>query len=187
MTLFHDHADTDDSPALIKCVLWSSEVSTSNAINTGQKRGQFEVVIAGSNGYNKRKPPPAPGYLEPINLGRRVISAPTCNDGTRTGLTQLFTSTTDPYNVTRAAQWCDTQYTRGRPCYFFNCYITTTAAGPQTGRVFGQICDLYSLPWSKAYATKTQTYFDGPVLDISNSFAYVSSNAPAACAAPPPA
>ncbi|CZT15289.1 uncharacterized protein RCC_01152 [Ramularia collo-cygni] len=175
------------STTLIKCVLWSSEVSASNAVNAGQTRSQFEVVIAGSNGYNKRKPPPEPGYLEPVNLGKRAISAPTCNDGVRTGITQIFTSTTDPYNVTRAAQWCDTQYTRTRPCYFFNCYLATYASGPQTGRVFGQICDLYSTPWGKEYATKTQTRFDGPTLDVSHSFSYTSSDAPAACAAPPPA
>jgi hypothetical protein len=174
-------------PALIKCVLWSGEVSPKNAINTGETRSQFKVLIAGSNGYNKLKPPPPPGYLEPINLKKYAISAPTCSNGVQTGISQIFNATNDPYNVTRAAQWCDTQYTRSRPCYFFNCYLGTYAAGPQIGRVFGQICDFYTSPWGKEYATKRQTFFDGPALDISGSFAFVSGNAPGACAAPLPA
>lgn len=35
----------------IKCVWWGSAISTANNVNTGQFRGQFEVAIAGSNGY----------------------------------------------------------------------------------------------------------------------------------------
>lgn len=35
----------------IKCVWWGSTISTSNNVNTGQFRGNFEVAIAGSNGY----------------------------------------------------------------------------------------------------------------------------------------
>ncbi|KAJ8110729.1 hypothetical protein OPT61_g6499 [Boeremia exigua] len=35
----------------IKCVWWSSKISTSNNVNDGQYRGDFHVVIAGSNGY----------------------------------------------------------------------------------------------------------------------------------------
>lgn len=35
----------------IKCVWWSSTISSANDVNTGQYRNQFEVAIAGSNGY----------------------------------------------------------------------------------------------------------------------------------------
>lgn len=37
----------------IKCSLWSVPVSTATATNVGEKRDSFQVVIAGSNGYNK--------------------------------------------------------------------------------------------------------------------------------------
>ena len=36
-----------------KCTLWGSSISAADATNTGQWRADFEVVIAGSNGYDK--------------------------------------------------------------------------------------------------------------------------------------
>ncbi|KEQ57716.1 uncharacterized protein M437DRAFT_31513, partial [Aureobasidium melanogenum CBS 110374] len=35
----------------IKCVYWGGPVTASNALNFGQYRNKFHVVIAGSNGY----------------------------------------------------------------------------------------------------------------------------------------
>lgn len=35
----------------IKCVWWTSVITTADNVNNGQYRGQFHVVIAGSNGY----------------------------------------------------------------------------------------------------------------------------------------
>jgi hypothetical protein len=35
----------------VKCVLWAGAVAISNANNYGQWRNQFQVLIAGSNGY----------------------------------------------------------------------------------------------------------------------------------------
>ena len=50
--------DPNDSSCLnppsvtnIKCVWWGSAISTANNVNSGQFRGNFEVAIAGSNGY----------------------------------------------------------------------------------------------------------------------------------------
>lgn len=37
----------------IKCVTWGSAVTADNANNYGQWRGQFQVLVAGSNGYIK--------------------------------------------------------------------------------------------------------------------------------------
>ncbi|KAF2468768.1 uncharacterized protein BDR25DRAFT_304752 [Lindgomyces ingoldianus] len=39
------------STTFIKCVLWAGQVNAANAVNTGQWRANFQVVIAGSNGY----------------------------------------------------------------------------------------------------------------------------------------
>jgi hypothetical protein len=38
---------------LIKCALWGSEVREKGLTNRGYKEGEFQVVITGSNGYNK--------------------------------------------------------------------------------------------------------------------------------------
>lgn len=38
----------------IKCVLWRSELTQDSAVNIGERRAGFDVVIAGSNGYSKQ-------------------------------------------------------------------------------------------------------------------------------------
>jgi hypothetical protein len=38
---------------MIKCVLWGNKLNESDATNRGSSRWDFEVVIAGSNAYNK--------------------------------------------------------------------------------------------------------------------------------------
>ncbi|KAG9591740.1 hypothetical protein KCU77_g8773, partial [Aureobasidium melanogenum] len=37
----------------VKCVLWKGAVATSNANNFGQRRAEFQVVVAGSSGFIK--------------------------------------------------------------------------------------------------------------------------------------
>ncbi|KAK0106052.1 hypothetical protein ONS95_004558 [Cadophora gregata] len=37
----------------IKCILWGETVSNTTATNYGQFRASFQVVVAGSNGYNR--------------------------------------------------------------------------------------------------------------------------------------
>ncbi|KXT10080.1 hypothetical protein AC579_1568 [Pseudocercospora musae] len=174
------------STTLIKCVLWSGPVNTDNAVNAGQLRNAFQVVIAGSNGYNKLAPPTPSGYNAAVNLGKRAISAPTCSDGTRTAIRQVILSASngaDPLNVTYGAGWCDTEYTRKRPCNFFNAYFGRRV---DNGNALGQVCDLYSLPWEGQYATKPQFRFDGPLLNVESSFAFTKTGASAQCTAPAP-
>lgn len=46
-------ADACSNPAsttVIKCVMWGSYIGPSTAVNDGQWRNDFHVVIAGSNG-----------------------------------------------------------------------------------------------------------------------------------------
>jgi hypothetical protein len=48
-------ADSCANPAsttVIKCVLWGSPITAETAVNTGQWRNGFQVVIAGSNGMS---------------------------------------------------------------------------------------------------------------------------------------
>ncbi|KAJ9156450.1 hypothetical protein NKR23_g1366 [Pleurostoma richardsiae] len=45
-----------DSTTNIKCALWSCPGTTGQATNDGELRGDFEVVIQGSNIYNKVRP-----------------------------------------------------------------------------------------------------------------------------------
>lgn len=61
---------------LIKCVYWGGPVDLDNAVNYGQYREQFHVVIAGSNGYTNNSIATPPGYDVPVYLGTSAIMAP---------------------------------------------------------------------------------------------------------------
>lgn len=164
----------------IKCVLWSGPVSTSNAVNTGEYRQSFHVVIAGSNGYNKQTPPSLAGYTGPSNLANYAINVnQACADGTRPGMRQLLFQPGDPYDVTACAAAC----TAASTCQFFNAFILTRDNGAQ----FGQICNLFRSPWGNEFATQRRVSFDGPPWAVSSSFSYAKVGAPAQCAASVPA
>ncbi|KAA8564047.1 hypothetical protein EYC84_012039 [Monilinia fructicola] len=66
-------SDSCSNPASItnyKCTLWGSGVDSSSATNNGQWRDGFQVVITGSNGYEKEVTPPAqPGWQPPQQCG----------------------------------------------------------------------------------------------------------------------
>lgn len=60
----------------IKCVFWGGPVSKDNALNAGQFRNQFQVVITGSNGYVNNSIASPAGYGPAVPLGNAAINAP---------------------------------------------------------------------------------------------------------------
>ena len=60
----------------IKCAFWGDAITTANANNFGQWRNQFEVVIAGSNGY----------------VSTAYLNKPQCQAYTNTGGIQVWTA-----------------------------------------------------------------------------------------------
>jgi hypothetical protein len=48
---------------VFQCVLWSGPVNAENAVNAGQWRNKFQVVIAGSNGYVNKSIDTPSGYV----------------------------------------------------------------------------------------------------------------------------
>lgn len=61
------------SSTMVRCALWGSQVSLSQAQNIGEWRTDFMVVIQGSNGYNKNPTPAAiSGFNAPVALGGAV-------------------------------------------------------------------------------------------------------------------
>lgn len=90
----------------IKCTLWGAGVTEESATNTGQHREDFQVVIAGSNGYNKNTPPqPLEGYEGPTQLGG-AINAPLYN-GVNTYLGMKYFNI--PYDPSVCAAACQAQ------------------------------------------------------------------------------
>lgn len=69
---------------MIKCVYWGGPVSSDNAVNAGQPRGGFTVVIAGSNGYVTTQLATPAGYQAGTPYGTNAINAPYDHQGYNT-------------------------------------------------------------------------------------------------------
>lgn len=61
-----------------KCSIWGQDVKKETATNVGQTKDCFEIVITGSNGYNKATytPPTPPNCSKPTNCGGKIIDQP---------------------------------------------------------------------------------------------------------------
>lgn len=66
------------SIAQYKCSIFGSGVDKESAVNTGETRNDFEVVIVGSNGYEKKDETPAPptGWKNPQNCDKKLHDEP---------------------------------------------------------------------------------------------------------------
>merc|ERR1712137_740682 len=66
--------DKPDSVTRFKCTLWGQDVKKESATNNGQGQDGFEVVIVGSNGYNKQTytPPTPPSCSKPQSCGKKL-------------------------------------------------------------------------------------------------------------------
>ncbi|GAB7357605.1 hypothetical protein MBLNU459_g0108t1 [Dothideomycetes sp. NU459] len=150
----------------IKCTLYGYPVSGDFATNAGQYRSQFQVVIAGSNGYTKTLAPSAiTNFTNVGSYGAASINAPLdTNYQYDSGNTFIVSKTaTDPYNPAICAAYCQTQtaYDKANPdkrsgspvykaCNFFNQYILM-----KDGDAQGTVCALYTEQWDASYATNT--------------------------------
>jgi hypothetical protein len=81
------------STTTIKCTMWDGLVTADNALNGGQIRNQFQVVVAGLNGYLNNSIATPHGYSTAIDLGRTAINAPCDQYGFDSSMGQvIFTS-----------------------------------------------------------------------------------------------
>lgn len=66
------------SIAQYKCSIFGSGVEKDAAVNKGETRDEFEVVIVGSNGYQKQATPPPPpsGWNNPQDCGGKLHDKP---------------------------------------------------------------------------------------------------------------
>ncbi|KAL8905525.1 MAG: hypothetical protein Q9207_002587 [Kuettlingeria erythrocarpa] len=161
-----------------KCTLWGAPVVAEQARNKGQWRASFQVVITGSNGYNKASPPdPITGFTGPTALGG-AINAPLDNGkNTYLGYKYFPFSQTQGYTPTTCADACNAQtgYNSRHPnadgsyatCSFFNAYVLSQNAIPQ-----GLYCSLYSKTWAPSYATNRGQYRGTDRFTVSRSYSY---------------
>jgi hypothetical protein len=155
---------------------------TSPDIFCRQYRNQFQVLIAGSNGYTNNTLAAPAGYSDAIYYGTRAIDAPLDAQGYSTFITsKIFTG---PFDARLCAAACDaqTQYAINNPpadgtpakqCVFFNTYIINLNDNkhPQ-----GQYCSLYTEAWASKYATNSGSSTSSGKLIIEYSYGYVSKS-----------
>ncbi|MCJ1479031.1 hypothetical protein MMC13_007715 [Lambiella insularis] len=163
-----------------KCTLWGAPVSPDEATNGGQWRDSFQVVITGSNAYNKNSPPPAiSGYSGPVELGG-AINAPSGYMGY-----QYFPfSQSQGYTPSTCADACtaqtmyDEQHPANdcsyQPCVFFNAYVLSENGIPQ-----GLYCSMYSAAWGPSYGTNYGQYRGSDRYTVSESYSYSLQSPPA--------
>ncbi|KAJ9638342.1 hypothetical protein H2199_007029 [Coniosporium tulheliwenetii] len=171
-------ANSCPDPASItnyKCTLWGAWL-TETATNRGQWREQFQVVIAGSNGYSKLDAPPAQdGFKGPTRLGGAIDAPPnSAGQSTYIGM-RFFPGVYDPSQCA-AACTATTDYNRRqatngdfKSCNFFNSYVLSEDNVAQ-----GTYCSFYTQEWDARYATNYGQHRGDSYYSVSQSYAYTA-------------
>lgn len=152
-----DNVNCPNPPSItrIKCAFFGSMMTTAQATNAGQYQAQFQVVIGGSNVYNK-PPVTIPGFTGPVDFGNASINAPVADNSYMR--VQTFPQT-QPYDPTICAAACNeaTAYAQRhgstRFCNFFDAYILYKNG---INGVF--TCTYYTQPYGVAFATNFGQY-----------------------------
>ncbi|UPX12672.1 uncharacterized protein EKO05_0003213 [Ascochyta rabiei] len=160
----------------IKCSLYGYPVALKAATNMGQWRQDFQVVIAGSNGYSKSNKglPTVMDFKAPTSLPA-TINAPLDNGyDTYSGM-RLFND--NPFDPALCAAACESQTAydmahpdsdgKYKPCNFFTTYILT-----QNGVPLGTYCAFYTRSWDSSYATNTGYYYGEDKYEVINAGSY---------------
>ncbi|KAI7157745.1 glycoside hydrolase [Hortaea werneckii] len=165
----------------IKCVFWGGYLEAAGATNTGQWRQNFQVVIAGSNGYMKTTVPAVTGFTG-RSLGRKTINAPLdCNGkDTYMGMKLFTTSYFDP-KLCAAACTSQNEYNRAHPpangqpqiCKFFTTFLMAV-----NGRPEGQYCSMYTQAWDDSYNNNEGQWRGSNHYTLGLSFAYSNDASP---------
>ncbi|THX31335.1 hypothetical protein D6D10_08401 [Aureobasidium pullulans] len=170
------------STTQIKCVYWSGPVTSDNANNAGQWRNQFQVVIAGSNGYVNKSIATPDGYNAGVYLNNAAINAPLDCTGDDTFLeSHVFNN--KPFDANLCAAACNSQanYARAtaqdgkftKACNFFNTYLL------YKNKVnIGQYCALYDQSWASSYAKNTGYYYGQDVYTVGFSYSFSNKTDP---------
>jgi hypothetical protein len=180
-------SDNCTQPASItnyKCTLWGSGVDTASANNYGDYRGQFQVVIAGSDGFEKTNttaPSQCPGWQPPQQCpgdGSNAHNHPSTCIGNH-----FFPGPYDPSICAAYAQAQNTvnqkspfwvkwvQYFTGNynplKCDFFNSYMLR-----KNGHPLGTYCALFSQEYEVSEASYVAGWQGSDYWSIESSWSY---------------
>ncbi|KAK5147225.1 hypothetical protein LTR04_000882 [Oleoguttula sp. CCFEE 6159] len=164
-----------DNPSSItnyKCTLWGSGVDAAAAVNAGQTRASFVVVITGSNGYAKTNntiSARCAGYDAPKKCAG-AINAPSYNLGAK-----FFPGPYDP-SVCAAYATAQTAYNKAHkdsssssyvPCNMFNAYMVKKNSIAQ-----GTYCTLYDTPLDSSWGSYKGGWAGQDYFSIETSWTY---------------
>ena len=167
-----------------KCTLWGSNLDASTATNQGQWREDFQVVITGSNGYDKTNVtvPAVPsgnstngsGWSKPTSCGQKAYNAPAYALGSK-----FFPG---PYNPQICANYATGQNTLNKnqavskglrsftPCNMFNSVYYHKNSQP-----FGTYCTLYNTDIALSWATYSGGFSGSDRFDCKQSHKFTLS------------
>ncbi|KAH9231673.1 hypothetical protein K456DRAFT_426199 [Colletotrichum gloeosporioides 23] len=165
-----------------KCTLWGSGVDSAAATNTGQTRDSFQVVIAGSNGYQKTNnttPATPSGWTNPQSCGGVTHSHPS------TCIGQKFFP--GPFDVSVCAAYAASQNTINYKslglsswaswlgysplkCNFFNAFMIK-----QNGVAKGTYCSLFSQQYSPSAASYSPGVSGSISWSVESSWSFCSA------------
>ncbi|KAI4717850.1 hypothetical protein E4T48_05939 [Aureobasidium sp. EXF-10727] len=183
--------DSKNNPVdVIKCSLYSMPQTNCTATNKGQWRGQFHVLVTGSNGYNKAAAPKAPaGYS--LQTLPAAVNAPVYDSAGQWRFIQpVYLSSYDPALCAAACDkqtaWDKSQATDScnyKTCVYANMYILSQDGIPKT-----VVCALYTDVTDPKYADNYGYSTDTDSYQVSNSIALTNTTAvkagyPQVCAA----
>ncbi|KAF1999922.1 hypothetical protein P154DRAFT_211563 [Amniculicola lignicola CBS 123094] len=171
------------STTVIKCSLWGGPVFAKNAVNDGQWRNDFHVVISGSNGYINEAFTKCPDYKF-LYYGNAAINAPLDCEGKDTYMGYKRFNDSLPYNPARCEAVCQetNTYNLAHPptdgsevklCNFFNSYVLS-----KNGVKQGQVCSMYTKAWPNAFATNEGQYRGDDHYTISWSLGFETKSEP---------
>ncbi|KAI4854238.1 hypothetical protein E4T44_00300 [Aureobasidium sp. EXF-8845] len=160
----------------IKCVYWGGPVTLSNALNFGQYRNKFHVVIAGSNGYVSKSIDTPAGYTALTYLGNSIINAPNTDCAGYPNLLNNMLWPTGPFDAGRCAAACSA-YNANPPasgvpqtCRFFNTYVLKG-----NGKDAGQYCALYQQAFPSSVSTSSSVVLGGVTYTYGYSYTFTSA------------
>lgn len=166
----------------IKCAYWGAPVSLATAVNYGQWRAGFQVVIAGSNSYNLN---PTPGYTS-VSLGNATINAPLDCNGANTYL-QVVTFQVSTFDASLCTKACDSQtaYNTAHPPQDGSkpmlCNSVAAWLELRNGQVVQQQCALYNQTWDASYATNFGQMQGADTITVASSFVFSNITNPGVC------
>ncbi|KXH38832.1 hypothetical protein CNYM01_06011 [Colletotrichum nymphaeae SA-01] len=164
-----------------KCTLWGSGVDKAAAVNTGQTRDGFQVVITGSNGYEKTNtttPTTPSGWTNPQGCGGVVHSHPSTCMGQKFFPGPFDASLCATYAAAQNAQnsksvglssWASFFGYSPLKCNFFNAFMVK-----QNGIAKGTYCSLFTQQYNPSAASYTPSFSAGFSWSIESSWSFCS-------------